>query len=164
MQRSTEESRVMRRITAGWPGQGPARTGAGLCRGVGPLAGRLCLYFVCVPDLQGLKKGTCCGIGALCLLALEVKSVFCLWGDLWVKVVTFRLCCPQGPPSVAADQESESRRTSLSLSLSSLFLTTAYKVCEGPRAQGQSLGVLAGEMFKSLLVIMFLSLYLCIFG
>lgn len=138
---------------------GLARTGAGLCVGAGPLSGRPRLHYVCVPDLQGLEKGGCSGIGVLCLLALEVKSVLCHWGDPWVKVVTCSLCCPQGPPSVAAGRESESRRTSLSLSL---LLTAACKVCAGLGAPGQSLGVPAGETFGSSLVIMVLSSHLCI--
>lgn len=35
---------------------GLARTGAGLCVGAGPLSGRPRLHYVCVPDLQGLKR------------------------------------------------------------------------------------------------------------
>lgn len=60
--------------------------------------------------LECLKGLTCCEIGVLCLLALEVKYILYRWGDSWVKVVTFGVCCSQGSPAAAACLKSESRR------------------------------------------------------
>lgn len=70
-----------------------ARTGSGLRRGVGPLLRRACPYFVCVRALQLPEGLTCRETSVLCLP--EVKYKLYHWGDSWVKVVTFDLCCPQ---------------------------------------------------------------------